>query len=334
MMTQGKSMDKKDKPIKKIIIQIPCFNEEKTLPATLNALPRKIENGHTIEWLVIDDGSTDKTSEVARSLGADHIILHYQNLGLARAFMTGIDACLERGADIIVNTDADNQYNAECIPDLVNPILKNEAEIVIGARPIQEIKHFSIIKKFLQRLGTWGVGLASGTKILDAPSGFRAFSRQAAMQINVFSNYSYTLETIIQAGQRGLTVKSVPVKTNEFLRPSRLLKSIPSYIWRQVLTIIRIFMTYRSFRFFALPGMISFCFGFLIGLRFIFYYFSDSGAGHIQSLLLSVLLMGSGFFLVISGLLADLISVNRKLLEKITSRVQKIEEIIRQQDEQ
>jgi len=333
MMIQGKRMDNKNNPIKKIIIQIPCFNEEDTLPETLNALPRTINNEHVIEWLIIDDGSTDKTSEVARSLGADHVLSHYQNLGLARAFMTGIDACLERGADIIVNTDADNQYSAECIPDLVNPILKNEAEIVIGARPIQEIAHFSIIKKFLQRLGTWGVGLASGTKILDAPSGFRAFSRQAAMQINVFSNYSYTLETIIQAGQRGLTVKSVPVKTNEFLRPSRLLKSIPSYIWRQVLTIIRIFMTYRSFRFFALPGMISFCLGFLIGLRFLFYYFSGSGAGHIQSLLLSVLLMGSGFFLVISGLLADLISVNRKLLEKITTRVQKIEESIRQKNE-
>jgi len=320
-------------PVNKVVIQIPCYNEEKTLAVTLKDLPRSIDGIRKVEWLIIDDGSTDKTANVARSLGVDHIVTHYQNLGLARAFMTGLEASLERGADIIVNTDADNQYCADCIPDLVNPILKKEAEIVIGARPIQEIAHFSIIKKFLQRLGTWGVGLASGTKILDAPSGFRAFSRQAAMQINVFSNYSYTLETIIQAGQRGLTVKSVPVKTNEFLRPSRLLKSIPSYIWRQVLTIIRIFMTYRSFRFFALPGMISFCFGFLIGLRYLFYYFSGSGAGHVQSLLLSALLMGSGFFLVISGLLADLISVNRKLLEKIISQVQKIEETIRQKDE-
>ena len=254
-MSQQKSMDPNIKTMKKIIIQIPCFNEEDTLPTTLNALPRTINGEHPVEWLIIDDGSTDNTSEVAKSLGVDHIVTHYQNLGLARAFMTGIDACLERGADIIVNTDADNQYCADCIPDLVNPVLQDEAHIVIGARPIQEIAHFSVVKKFLQRLGTWGVGLASGTKILDAPSGFRAFSRQAAMQINVFSNYSYTLETIIQAGQRGLTVKSVPIKTNEFLRPSRLLKSIPSYIWKQVLTIIRIFMTYRSFRFFALPGI-------------------------------------------------------------------------------
>jgi len=319
--------------VDKVVIQIPCYNEENTLAVTLRELPRSIEGVRKVEWLIVDDGSTDRTAKVAQSLGVDHIVFHYQNLGLARAFMTGIEACIERGADIIVNTDADNQYSAECIPDLVNPILHNEAEIVIGARPIQEITHFSFIKKLLQRLGTWGVGLASGTKIMDAPSGFRAFSRQAAMQINVFSNYSYTLETIIQAGQRGLTVKSVPVKTNEFLRPSRLLKSIPSYIWKQVLTIIRIFMTYRSFRFFALPGIVSFLLGFLISLRFLFYYFSGSGAGHIQSLLLSVLLMGVGFFLVISGLLADLISVNRKLLEKITSRVQKIEESIRKKDE-
>lgn len=332
-MSPKKSMEPVKKSVKKIIIQIPCFNEEDTLPTTLNALPRTINDEHPVEWLIIDDGSTDNTSEVAKTLGVDHIITHYQNLGLARAFMTGIDACLERGADIIVNTDADNQYCADCIPDLVNPVLEEEAHIVIGARPIQEIEHFSLIKKILQRLGTWGVGLASGTKILDAPSGFRAFSRQAAIQINVFSNYSYTLETIIQAGQRGLTVKSVPIKTNEFLRPSRLLKSIPSYIWKQVLTIIRIFMTYRSFRFFALPGLISFSLGFLLSLRFLFYFVNGTGAGHIQSLLLSALLMGSGFFLVISGLIADLISVNRKLLEKISSKIQKIEESIRKNDD-
>lgn len=322
-------MDKENVKPKKIIIQIPCFNEEDTLPTTLNALPRKVNNINDVEWLIIDDGSTDNTVDVARSLGVDHIISHYQNLGLARAFMTGIDASLERGADIIVNTDADNQYCADCIPDLVEPILQNEAQIAIGARPIQDIVHFSGLKKFLQRIGTWGVGLASGTKILDAPSGFRAFSRQAAMEINVFSNYSYTLETIIQAGQRGMTVKSVPIRTNEFLRPSRLLKSIPSYIWKQVLTIVRIFMTYRSFRFFALPGLISFFFGFAISIRFLFYYLQGAGAGHIQSLLLSTLLMGVGFFLVVSGLLADLISVNRKLLEKVTSKIQKVEEHIK-----
>ncbi|MEA3232343.1 MAG: glycosyltransferase family 2 protein [Thermodesulfobacteriota bacterium] len=323
-----------DDPSKKIIIQIPCYNEENTLSATLKALPRTINNIHPVEWLIIDDGSTDKTSEVARSFGVDHVVSHYQNLGLARAFMTGIEACIERGADIIVNTDADNQYNAECIPDLVNPILNNEAEIVIGARPIQDIAHFSTIKKLLQRLGTWAVGLASGTKISDAPSGFRAFSRNAAMQMNVFSNYSYTLETIIQAGQKGMTVKSVPIKTNTLLRPSRLMKSIPSYIRLQVFTIIRIFMTYRSFRFFALPGIISFIIGFIISLRFIYYYLMGNGVGHVQSLLLATLLMGVGFFLVVSGLLADLISVNRKLLEKITSRVQKIEESINQKNEQ
>ena len=310
----------------KLIIQIPCYNEESTLEVTIKALPRQIAGVDRVELLIIDDGSSDKTAEVARRLGVDHIVQHYQNLGLARAFMTGVEACLQRGADIIVNTDADNQYCADCIPDLVNPILANEAEIVIGARPIDEIDHFSKTKKWLQKIGTRAVGVASGMEILDAPSGFRAMSREAAMQMNVFSDYTYTLETIIQAGQKGMTVKSIPIQTNELLRPSRLVKSIPSYIRRQVLTIVRIFMTYRAFRFFAFPGILLFVAGFFVSLRFVFFYLMGDGGGHIQSLILSALLMGVGFFLVISGLLADLISVNRKLLEKINLRLQKLED--------
>ncbi len=315
------------KPIK-LIIQIPCYNEENTLEVTLKALPRKIPGIECVEWLIIDDGSSDRTTELAILHGVDHVVSHYQNLGLARAFMTGLEACLERGADIIVNTDADNQYCADCIPDIVRPILNNEAEIVVGARPIDQIDHFSKIKKWLQKIGTHAVGIASGMNISDAPSGFRAISRHAAMQMNVFSDYTYTIETLIQAGQKGMTVKSIPVQTNELLRPSRLVKSIPSYLRRQILTIIRIFMTYRAFRFFAFPGLLAFTIGFLVSLRFLFFYLSGDGVGHIQSLILSALLMGGGFFLVVSGLLADLISVNRKLLEKINIRIQHIEEKI------
>jgi hypothetical protein len=240
--------------------------------------------------------------------------------------MTGLEACLEQGADIIVNTDADNQYCADCIPDLIRPILNNEAEIVIGARPIDQIEHFSKTKKWLQRVGTRAVSIASGMNVSDAPSGFRALSREAAMQMNVFSDYTYTIETIIQAGQKGMAVKSIPVQTNQLLRPSRLVKSIPSYLRRQILTIVRIFMTYRAFRFFAFPGLISFGIGFLVSLRFLFFYLTGNGAGHVQSLILSALLMSVGFFLVVSGLMADLISVNRKLLEKINIRVQHLED--------
>lgn len=318
-------MDKKSK----LIIQIPCYNEEKTLEVTLKALPRKIEGIDEVQWLIIDDGSSDHTVEFAKQHGVDHVVSHFQNLGLARAFMTGLDACLERGADIIVNTDADNQYCADCIPDLVRPILMNQAEIVIGARPIDRIEHFSKTKKWLQKLGTRAVGFASGMDIKDAPSGFRAISRKAAMQMNVFSDYTYTIETLIQAGQNGMTVTSIPVQTNELLRPSKLVKSIPSYIRRQVLTIVRIFMTYRAFRFFAVPGLISFVIGFLVSLRFLFFYLSGNGEGHIQSLILSALMIGGGFFLIISGLLADLISVNRKLLEKINLRVQHLEDSLK-----
>ncbi len=309
----------------KLIIQIPCFNEEETLGITLAALPRELSGIDIIEWLIIDDGSKDNTVEVARANKVDHIVLHHKNMGLAKAFMTGIKACLEKGADIIVNTDADNQYCADDIPKLIDPILTDYAEIVVGARLISEMEDLSNTKKILQKFGSWTVRVLSNTDIQDAPSGFRAISRNAAMKLNVFSDYTYTLETIIQAGQKGLAIISVPIRTNRKQRPSRLIKNTPSYIRRSILTIARVFLTYRPFRFFMVPGTVFFSIGLIIGIRFLFAYFMGNGSGHIQSLILAALLLGSGFFLCIVGLLADLISVNRKLLENLNRRMYQIE---------
>jgi hypothetical protein len=240
--------------------------------------------------------------------------------------MAGLEASLKAGADIIVNTDADNQYCADDIPKLIQPIIDRQAEIVVGSRPIRDIKHFSGTKKILQKLGSAVVRIASRTNVPDAPSGFRAFSRNAAMRIHVFSEYSYTLETIIQAGQKGMAITSVPVRTNPYSRPSRLFNSIPAYLNRQVTTIVRIFMTYRPFRFFAGPGLFLFIAGFAIGLRFLYFYLTVGGDGKVQSLILAALLMGSGFFLIVVGLVADLIAVNRNLLERLDWKVQQIED--------
>jgi glycosyltransferase involved in cell wall biosynthesis len=309
----------------KLIIQIPCYNEEQTLGIALSALPRTVPGIDCVEWLVIDDGSTDRTVEIAKAHGVDHIVRLPRNQGLARAFMAGLEASLKAGADIIVNTDADNQYCADDIPKLVEPVIEGKADIVIGARSISEIEHFSFIKKLLQRIGSAVVRMASNTDVIDAPSGFRAMTRNAAMQLNVFNSYTYTLETIIQAGQKGMAITSVPVRTNKDLRPSRLVKSIPSYLCRSVITILRIFMTYRPFRFFAVPGIISFIAGFMIGLRFVYFFLTSGGVGHIQSLILAALLMGNGFFLIVAGLLADLVSVNRKLVEDMQFNLRKLE---------
>jgi len=248
----------------KLIIQIPCFNEAETLPIALAELPRQVEGFDSVEWLIIDDGSTDNTSEVAMTQGVDHVVRLPRNQGLAKGFMAGLDACLREGADVIVNTDADNQYCAGDIPKLVAPILAGKAEVVIGCRPIDDIEHFSPIKKILQKLGSYVVRIASKTETPDAPSGFRAISRSAAMKLNVFSEYTYTLETIIQAGQKGMAIISVPIRTNRDLRPSRLVKSIPSYIRRSILTIVRIFVVYQPFRFFVTIGLILFTLGLLI----------------------------------------------------------------------
>jgi glycosyltransferase involved in cell wall biosynthesis len=310
----------------KVIIQIPCFNEEATLGLTLKSLPVALPGIDVVEWLVIDDGSTDATVQVAKSHGVHHVVVLPRHQGLAKAFTAGLEASLRAGGDIIVNTDADNQYCAEDIPKLITPIIEGSAEIVIGARPIGESEHFTPTKRSLQKLGSWVVRLASRTDIPDAPSGFRAISRKAAMQLHVFNEYTYTLETIIQAGQKSMAITSVPVRTNPYSRPSRLFKNIPTYLHRQISTIVRIFMTYRPFRFFAVPGGLLFLAGFAIGLRFFYFYLTEGGEGKVQSLILAALLMGSGFFLVVVGLLADLIGVNRNLLEGLDWKVQQIEE--------
>ena len=309
----------------KLVIQIPCYNEEQALGVTLAALPRTLPGIDVIEWLVVDDGSTDRTVEVARAAGVDHLILLPHHRGLARTFMAGLQAGLAAGADLIVNTDADNQYSAASIPDLLEPILAGKADIVVGSLPIAEIEHFSPLKKLLQRMGSWVVRLASNTNIDDAPSGFRAFSREAAMRINVFSEYTYTLETIIQAGQKGMAVVAVPIKTNPPLRPSRLVRSIPRYLVLSVATILRIFVTYRPLRFFTVMGFVFFVPGFLLGLRFLFYYWTGRGVGHVQSVILSGLLMGAGFLLMVIALVVDLIAVNRMLLENVDARLRRIE---------
>ncbi len=305
----------------KLIIQIPCLNEAGTLAIALNALPREVPGFDTVEWLIIDDGSTDDTVRIAKENGVDHVVSHTHNLGLARGFMTGLEACLRFGADVIVNTDADNQYNADDIPALTAPVLAGKADIVVGARPIQTIEHFSPVKKMLQKLGSWVVRVASKTDIPDAPSGFRAMSREAAQKLMVFNDYTYTLETIIQAGQKNMAITSVPVRVNEDLRPSRLLKSIPSYIKRSIVTIIRIFVIYRPFRFFASIGAALFGLGFLIGLRFLFYYIQGAGGGHIQSLILASVLLGMGFQSILIAFIADLLSANRKLMEDVRYRL-------------
>lgn len=310
----------------KLIIQIPCYNEAETLPIALRELPREMEGFDKVEWLVINDGSTDNTVEVAKANRVDHIVSFAKNQGLARVFMAGLDACIKLGADVIVNTDADNQYNAQDIPLLVKPILDKKADLVIGARPISGIKHFPLIKKLLQKLGSWVVRRASKTDIPDAPSGFRAMSREAAMRLNVFNDYTYTLETIIQAGQKNMAIMSVPVRVNEDLRPSRLVKSLPSYLRKSIITIVRIFVVYKPFRFFTTVGAVLFSAGFVIGLRFLYYYFlGDGGAGHVQSLIFASILLGIGFQTMLVAFLADLLAVNRRLMEDVQFRLRKIE---------
>ena len=301
----------------KLIIQIPCYNEAETLAFALAALPRELPGFDSVEWLVINDGSTDETARVAKECGVDHIVNFKYNQGLAKGFMAGIRECLKQDADIIVNTDADNQYEARDIPKLINPILEDKAEYVIGERPISQTNHFSPAKKFLQKLGSWIVRKASSTDIPDAPSGFRAMTRGCAKKLNIYNNYTYTLETIIQAGQKGMAITSVPIRTNADLRPSRLLSSIPNYIKKSVITIVRIFVVYRPFLFFMTIAIILFGLGFLLGLRFLYFYFTGDGSGHMQSVVLAGVLMGMGFQTGLIAFVADLLAVNRKLLESI-----------------
>jgi len=309
----------------KLIIQIPCLNESETLAIALAELPREVEGFDTVEWLIIDDGSTDNTAEIARQNGVHHVVRHSVNRGLAVGFMSGLDACLSLGADVIVNTDADNQYCGADIPKLTAPILAHEADIVIGARPIDETEHFSWIKKKLQHLGSWAVRMASKTDVADAPSGFRAMSRDAAMRLNVFNAYTYTLETIIQAGQSNLRIVSVPIRTNGDLRPSRLVKSISSYVKRSLITILRVFVIYRPLALFSYIGSIFAVMGLISGVRFLYYYLDNGGEGHIQSVIFASLCITLGMLLYMIGLIGDLIATNRKLLETINLRLRRIE---------
>ena len=309
----------------KLIIQIPCLNEAETLEIALNDLPKHIDGIDEIEYLIINDGSVDNTVEVARNWGVHYIVSFKRNKGLAKGFMAGIDACLKHGADIIVNTDADNQYCGEDIEKLVRPILDGKADIVIGERPIDETEYFSPLKKKLQHFGSYIVRKASKTDIPDAPSGFRAFSREAAMHINVINNYTYTLETIVQAGRSSWAITSVPVRTNGELRKSRLFHSMGAYVKRSMITIIRAYMMYRPLTFFSVLGLIPFTGGFLIGLRFLIYWLKGSGSGHIQSLIFASTLMLLGFMTFIVGLQADVIANNRKILEDIQYRIRKSE---------
>jgi len=304
----------------KVIIQIPSFNEAETLSTTLASLPRTLPNVDSIEVLVIDDGSEDDTADVARKAGADHVVRHRRNRGLAASFATGIDACLERGADIIVNTDADNQYCADDIAKLIEPLCAERADIAIGARPIDSIGEFSAVKKMLQHLGSAVVRQISGVQVADAPSGFRAFTRDAAARVNVFSSYTYTLETIIQAGMLGMAVVSVPIRVNDKTRESRLISSIPSYIGKSLLSLARIYVVYRPLRIFLGLGALTGASGTAIGVRFIYFYATGDGDGHIQSLILGATLILLGVQLAVLGVVADLISVNRRLLESLKRR--------------
>jgi glycosyltransferase involved in cell wall biosynthesis len=305
----------------KLIIQIPCLNESETLAIALKELPRKVPGFDKVEWLIINDGSTDNTVDVAKKCGVDHIISFKKNQGLAKAFMAGLKKCIELGADVIVNTDADNQYHAGDIHKLTQPVVDHKADYVIGARPIELTKHFSPMKKLLQKLGSWVVRKVSKTDIPDAPSGFRAMSRECALQLNVYNDYTYTLETIIQAGQKNMAITSVPIRTNEDLRPSRLLSSIPNYIKKSAFTIFRIFVVYKPFRFFMTIAVILFLAGLALGIRFLYFYFTGDGGGHLQSVVLAGVLLGMGFQTGLIAFIADLLAVNRKQLEEIQAQI-------------
>jgi glycosyltransferase involved in cell wall biosynthesis len=309
----------------KLIIQIPCFNEEATLPQTIGDLPQYIEGIDCIELLVIDDGSTDRTSEMARDLGVHHVLRLPRNMGLARAFSIGLETALQLGADIIVNTDGDNQYCGKDVTGLIRPILEGKADMVVGDRQIETIKHLSKMKKLLQKLGSWVVRWVSGTDVPDVTSGFRAFSRKTALQLVVFSSYTYTLETIIQAGKKNIVVGHVPVDTNEQLRESRLIESIPSYVWRSTLTILRIFLMYEALTVFLTLGAVLFGAGVLISLRFFYFYLIGQGQGHIQSLILATILIVLSFQSFMLGILANLSATNRHLSEEIDYRLKKLE---------
>ena len=309
----------------KLIIQIPCYNEEETLESVINDLPKKIQNIDVIETLIIDDGSTDRTVEVAQKLGIDHIVALKTHRGLGKAFAAGIEYGLNQGADIIVNTDGDNQYNGEDIPKLIMPIIRREADVVIGTRQIEEVPHFSFFKKKMQKLGSSIIRKLSKTPVKDATSGFRAFSKDAAMRINPLTEYSYTIESLVQLGNEKVKIMSVPIKVNQKLRESRLIKNTPSFIARQSLTLFRMYAVYKAFKVFlflgiivALPGLFGF-------IRFLYFYFTSGGEGHIQSLIFSAVCVICGFFILMLGIIAELVSSNRKMIEMMIYKIRKLQ---------
>jgi len=309
----------------KLIIQIPCYNEAETLEATLADLPKEIAGFNSIETLVIDDGSQDNTSDVAREAGVNHVVQLAQHTGLAGAFVAGLEASLRQGADVIVNTDADNQYKGEDIQRLVEPILAGRADLVVGDRGIGTHKGFSKPKRLLQRLGSWVIQQASGVRTPDATSGFRAITREGALHTIVLSEYSYTLETLIQAGSRAMAVAYVPIRTNPSTRPSRLMRNTPEYISSSTATILRAYTMYRPLRVFLAIGGIMMLAGMTLGIRFLVYYFQGQGVGHVQSLILTAILLIVGFQVLLIGLLADLIGFNRKMLEEALYRIRRME---------
>ena len=310
----------------KLIVQIPCLNEEETLPGTVRDIPRQIEGVDEVELLIIDDGSADRTVEVAKELGVEHVVRFTNNKGLARAFMAGLDACLKAGADIIVNTDGDNQYQGGCIPDLIRPIVDGQADMVVGVRPIDDIADFSCLKKKLQKLGSWVVRRLSNTSISDTTSGFRAYNRDAALKLNVISPFSYTLETLIQAGSKNIAVAQVPIQTNRKTRESRLFKGMWSYIKISTSTMLRMYTMFRPLKVFAILGTLVSALGFAVSLRWLYLqYVLKSGGGHVQSLILAAILLLVGFQLWTVAMVADVISGNRRLVEDALFRIRRME---------
>ena len=309
----------------KLVIQIPCLNEALTLPETIHDLPKQLPDIDVIEVLVIDDGSQDGTAKVARACGADHVVRFKTNRGLATAFATGIDTALKLGADYIVNTDADNQYSGRDIGTLLKPLLSGEADMVIGDRNVRNLRHMPRLKRWLQLLGSWVVRQVSNTRVPDTTSGFRAYTRDAAMRLTIVSDFSYTLESIIQAGKKRMAIAFVPVTTNKITRQSRLFDSLPGYIRKSTATIVRIYAMYEPLKVFTTTGSVIFSVGLLISLRFLYYYLNNQGQGHLQSLILSAVLMIVGFQVLLIGLMADVISANRKLTEELLYRMRSLE---------
>lgn len=309
----------------KLIIQIPCHNEAQVITQTIKSLPSSLDGFDSIEYMVIDDGSNDGTAELAQAAGAHHIVKLPGHMGLAAAFSSGLDACIKNGADVIVNTDADNQYHSEDICFLVEPILNGRAQIVVGDRGVATLEAFSPLKRFLQRMGSWVVAQFSGMDIPDATSGFRALSREAALRTMVLSDYSYTLETLIQAGAHKMTVEYVKIRTNPQTRPSRLIRSVPHYLANSTATIVRSYTMYRPLRVFTIIGSIFILGGLAVTGRFLYYYLIGQGSGHLQSVILAAILLIVGFQVILIGLVADLIGFNRKILEELLYRVRYLE---------